>query len=456
MAEAPLLNVQSSQTVTTEPEIHVIPEAFYGAALKAKIPDPTKKTEGLTHPPARHGVFIVIGVLVLFLIAGGVGVYFFRDTLFPKPVIQPPVTQKPPDVPPPVVAPEAPTNLTVTSTNPQTASLMWVDNASSESGFRIERAENDGTFVDLTSLPPNSTSYIDASVQAGKNYRYRVSARNSGGESPVTIEVAVTIQSLPPPAPPAPKLPPAGLDTDSDGLTDLEEALLHSDPKNPDTDNDGFLDGNEAFHLYNPNGRAPARLLDAKLVKQVDASIGYSFQLPNDWIFTLTIKDGSKASVKTAGKEHFEISVEDNPKQLAILDWYLQKNPNVKAEHVLKYRTKRGYEGIIGADLLTRYLPWGDKIFVFNYVLEGEPFINYQTLFSLMMNSLELRGLPQLAPNVVSAEPLPFEPAATTTGVISQPEAVTSTEPAATTTSVISQPEAVNFTTSTESGSVSP
>jgi hypothetical protein len=170
----------------------------------------------------------------------------------------------------------------------------------------------------------------------------------------------------------------------------------------------------------------------------VDASIGYSFQLPNAWTFVLDHPDGSQATVKTTAKEFFTISVEDNSKQLTILDWYLSKNPTVKPEQVLKYRTKRGYEGIIGADLLTRYLPWGDRVFVFHYDVAGEPFINYQTLFSLMMNSLELRGLPQVAPNAVSTEPLPFEPAATTTGVITQPQSVTST--ATTTGAVVPNP----------------
>ena len=46
-----------------------------------------------------------------------------------------------------------------------------------------------------------------------------------------------------------------GTDTDSDGLTDLEESLIYqTNPRLPDTDRDGFLDGNEVFHLYNPNG----------------------------------------------------------------------------------------------------------------------------------------------------------------------------------------------------------
>lgn len=420
------------------PEIHVIPEKFYGAALKAKIPEPGQKNGAMNQPSNSHtGLLVILVLLLLVLVGGGTSAYLFRDRLFPKQQT-PPVTQKPPDIPPPVTAPEAPSGLAVTSTNPQTTSLSWVDNASSESGFRIDRAEGDGAFSELTGLPPNSTSYVDASVQPGRSYRYRVIARNTGGDSPASAETAVTVQELPPPAPPAPTLPPAGLDTDSDGLTDLEEALLNSNAKNPDTDSDGFLDGNEAFHLYNPNGLAPARLLDAKIVKQVDASIGYSFQLPNAWTFVLDRPDGSQATVKTNAKEFFTISVEDNSKQLSILDWYLSKNPTVKPEQVLKYRTKRGYEGIIGADLLTRYLPWGDRVFVFHYDVAGEPFINYQTLFSLMMNSLELRGLPQVAPNAVSTEPLPFEPAATTTGVITQPQSVTST--ATTTEAVVPTP----------------
>jgi hypothetical protein len=153
------------------PEIHVIPEKFYGAALKAKIPEPGQKTGAMNQPAASHtGLVVVLVLLLLVVIGGGTGVYLFRDRLFPKQQT-PPVTQKPPDIPPPVTAPEAPSGLAVTSTNPQTTSLSWIDNASSESGFRIDRAEGDGAFSELTGLPPNSTSYVDASVQPGRTVR---------------------------------------------------------------------------------------------------------------------------------------------------------------------------------------------------------------------------------------------------------------------------------------------
>jgi len=44
------------------------------------------------------------------------------------------------------------------------------------------------------------------------------------------------------------------LDSDNDGLADLEETNLGTDPNNPDTDNDGYSDGEEVKNGYNPNG----------------------------------------------------------------------------------------------------------------------------------------------------------------------------------------------------------
>ena len=44
------------------------------------------------------------------------------------------------------------------------------------------------------------------------------------------------------------------VDSDSDGLTDDQEALYGSDPKNSDTDGDTYLDGAEVTNGFNPNG----------------------------------------------------------------------------------------------------------------------------------------------------------------------------------------------------------
>ncbi len=39
-------------------------------------------------------------------------------------------------------------------------------------------------------------------------------------------------------------------DADNDGLTDAQEKILGTDPKNPDTDGDGLLDGDEYFNYF--------------------------------------------------------------------------------------------------------------------------------------------------------------------------------------------------------------
>jgi hypothetical protein len=298
--------------------------------------------------------------------------------------------------------------------------LSWTDASANESGFRIERNDGSGTFIALSNLPPNSTSFLDASVQPKTTYVYRVRAVNVSGESDPSAPASVTTPDLPPPPPEAPKLPPAGLDTDSDGLTDLEESLYGSNVRNPDTDLDGFLDGNEVFHLYNPSGKAPGKLLELALIRTVEAPIGWTMGIPASWTLKFDSQNGSYATIDSKHGESFVVSVEENPDRSPVLEWYIASHPGVDAGNVLQYRSKGGYTGIIGADLLSTYIPWGDKIFVLTYQLNGQPFINYRTTYSMMLNSLMLSGLP-LTPVPTPGERLPFEPSATTSGIVTQP-----------------------------------
>jgi len=418
-----------------EPEIVVIPEKFYGAALKAKVePIQPQSAAQLEQPKKGPMPYIILAVVVLLLGAGGAFVYFNRSLLFPQPVQQPtPVVKvETPPPPTPVPAPTAPANLSATSSNPQSASIVWTDTAAEETGFRMERAEDPGPFQALTSLPPNSNSYVDNSVLPGKTYRYRVFALNQSGDSPASNEVMASVPQLPPPAPEAPKLPPAGLDSDSDGLTDLEEALYGTENRTPDADADGFLDGNEVYNLYNPAGKAPAKLENSNQVKKIDGSIGWSMLIPAAWTTRDASADGGRITIVTGHGEVFKLVVNDNPNKQTVLEWYLANNPGAQREQILKYRSKHGYEGIIGADQLTTFIPWGDKIFSFAYDLDGQSFINYRTTYYMMLNSMVLSGLPLINVPAGSAS-LPFEPAATTPGVVTPPQAVfpTSSQPGA-------------------------
>lgn len=416
-----------------EPVIHVIPSEYYGAALKTKLKTTEQSSQagGPAVPVKKSPWPLVIGVLLAIVLLGaGAFVYFNRDALFGKPapsvpivVVQPTTTKPTPPPPPP---PSAPTNLMVTSTSPQNVSLSWTDTANNESAYRVERRTGEKTIYErITDLPPNSTNFQDGSVQASSTYYFRVIARNDTGESEPSNEAAVTTRALPPPPPKQEPLPPAGLDTDSDGLTDVEETLFGSDTRNPDSDGDGFLDGNEVFNLYSPVERAPAKLPGSGLVKETNGSIGWSMFIPGKWTVVMDAADGSAATIDSGHGEKFLISIEKNDDNLPIVDWYMGKNPGADKARIMKYRSKGGYEGIIGPDLLTTFVPWGNRVFVYKYDMGKQPFINFRTVYSMMLNSLTLKGLPQEIVPAGTGQ-LPFEPAATQPGAVTQPVSITS------------------------------
>jgi FtsP/CotA-like multicopper oxidase with cupredoxin domain len=107
--------------------------------------------------------------------------------------------------------PTAPTNLTATlQTGPQ-VSLTWMDNATNETGFVVERcsfvapATTCSNFAQIaTPGPRNNTgnvTYVDTTVAFGNSYLYRVAAVNSASVPPytyVTLANAVIVPAIPP------------------------------------------------------------------------------------------------------------------------------------------------------------------------------------------------------------------------------------------------------------------
>lgn len=425
--------MEAVNTSSAESQIHVIPEQYYGAALKTKLKAEPLTTGGGKPSKSKLPLVIVLFILLVVVLAGGYFVYLNKDAFFPAEVappvaVQPTTTQpEPPPPPPPPPPPSAPSSLTATSTGPQSVSLSWIDTSNNEAAFKIERRTAERTIYDrITDLPPNSTSFQDGGVAASTTYYYRVIARNETGESDASNEAMVVTRPLPPPPKEPEPLPPAGLDTDSDGLTDLEEVIFTSDPRNPDSDGDGFLDGNEVFNQYNPMGRAPARLSGSGLVKEISGSFGWTMLIPTDWTLTMNKPDGSDAVIDTGHGERFLLTIENNGQNTDLIQWFMARYPEADSTRLMKFKSKGGYEGIIGPDLLTTYIPWGDRIFVFKYDMGNQPFINYRTVYSMILNSLVLTGLPQQIVPAGTGQ-LPFEPGATEPGAITQPEPVTPT-----------------------------
>ena len=62
------------------------------------------------------------------------------------------------------------------------ADFSWTDASLTESGFRLERLIDSGTWATLAALPANTTSASDTSLACGHSYQYRVWTTSSVGD----------------------------------------------------------------------------------------------------------------------------------------------------------------------------------------------------------------------------------------------------------------------------------
>jgi titin len=96
----------------------------------------------------------------------------------------------------PVPVPAVPTNLVASAGSPTIVKLTWTDNATNESAYLIERAVGAGAFVALGSeLSAGTTEWGDMNAMPSTSYRYRVKARNAGGDSAWSNEASATTPS---------------------------------------------------------------------------------------------------------------------------------------------------------------------------------------------------------------------------------------------------------------------
>ena len=104
-----------------------------------------------------------------------------------------PVAPPPPPPPPPGVA--APSGLTATAVGTTGINLAWTDNATNETGFRVDRCSGAGctTFAQVgTNLAANAAAFSDTGLTASTSYSYRVRAFNATDSSAWTPTATAT------------------------------------------------------------------------------------------------------------------------------------------------------------------------------------------------------------------------------------------------------------------------
>jgi titin len=94
-----------------------------------------------------------------------------------------------------IALPAVPTSLTATVNTSFPSfriDLGWYDNTSNETGYKIERKTEGGSYSQITTVGVNTTSYSNTGLSGGTKYYYRVRAYNSAGDSAYSNEVNAT------------------------------------------------------------------------------------------------------------------------------------------------------------------------------------------------------------------------------------------------------------------------
>lgn len=407
-----------------EEKIVVIPESFYGVALTMQPPFPTDdeqtqpaKPVAPTPPPAptvvaapmplptppehRSRLGLVVLVLVVIVAIGGGWVAWNREALFSSPDARPVVVTPP-------ATPNAPEGLEVTSTTPGAVRITWSDRSESEAGFRVERKTAfDAAFTVLQTLPANSLTFLDTTAPAGARVGYRIVAFNASGEAS-SVEQEVDVQAAPE-VPTQPTLPPDGLDSDSDGLTDTEEGVYGTVGNLPDSDGDGYLDGNEVFNLYDPSIAAPATLLSSAGMRTVSSTVGWQLLAPRTWVEEQDPSGEMRLRVPTG--EVLRVFVEAVPIQGGLTTWLTQQKGWSATQLVEMSSNKYRLPFVLSPDRLQAFFVWNDRVLTVKYELGSQTFVNYRLTFGMMVNGLRFEGAP-LVPDLASPVAIPqdFQP----------------------------------------------
>lgn len=107
--------------------------------------------------------------------------------------------------------PPPPEDFSARGAGPTSIQLSWKDVLGNEVGYIIQRRDGSGgSWQNIATVQPNSTSYLDQNLTCGTEYFYRIKSLNPRGDSNWSGEVAGTTEACPqepagmPDAPPPP------------------------------------------------------------------------------------------------------------------------------------------------------------------------------------------------------------------------------------------------------------
>ena len=358
--------------------IHVIPDEFYGAALRKKVVEPPKKpavpptaprpaVPAVPKPPQpkkRSRLPVILVIIFLLLVLGGGAAYYFL-------IYKPGQTAKKP------VQPAVNANI-----NAPAAPVCGDGKCATSENFASCPADcpppgpvcGDNKCEDPETTETCSADCPPPGPVCGDN-------KCDEGE---TLETCAADCEPPEPVP--------GNDADFDGVTDAEETGIYgSDMNNSDSDGDSFVDLNEVLNLFDPAKPRPAMLVDNPgIALYKNTAQGYEIFRPAAWTMNEKGENNKETYFTSSRGEFIEVLVESNDEGKTLMDWYLVQSPGVMSSEVQLFKTLGGYEEILSPDKMTAFVAVGKRVFVISYNLGDIGKIEYTVTFKTMINSLKV------------------------------------------------------------------
>lgn len=155
--------------------------------------------------------------------------------------------------PPPPLPPAAPSGLAATPLSSSQIKLDWTDNASNETGFKIERSLNGVSYTQIATVGANVVTYTDTGLSPSTTYYYRIRAYNAGGDS--AYSAAASAATPVTPVPTERTFPQLGMYWIGSGRVQLPATYSQSGAAITVTmPNHGFSPGNSATLAFTSGG----------------------------------------------------------------------------------------------------------------------------------------------------------------------------------------------------------
>ncbi|MFZ2681890.1 MAG: thrombospondin type 3 repeat-containing protein [Patescibacteria group bacterium] len=230
-----------------------------------------------------------------------------------------------------------------------------------------------------------------ALAAAGLGLAYSQGYLSFNAGTPVVVEPEPVITQPIEPVPiPEPAKPISGADTDSDGLTNVEELLYGTDFRNPDSDSDTFLDGNEIFHRFDPRGLAPSTLLDTGAVRVLESlELPFVMYYPTTWN-PVSTPVSQRVTFRSPTGAGVNVLWQEKSAKVSLEDWYVSQVGEVEISRLQPTLTKEGYEALIGPDERVMYVAANGQVYTLIYDLGDATSIEFLQTFKMMVNSFKL------------------------------------------------------------------